>query len=68
MKAIVERFEGEYAVIYINDKYIDFPKELLPEGTAEGTHLKMSLEIDHDSTKASKERIENLLNKLKNKK
>lgn len=67
MKGIIDRFEGEYAVININDKHIDFPKELLPEGASEGDHLKITLEIDQESTRASKERVESLLNKLKNK-
>lgn len=67
MKGIIDRVEGKYAVIYIDDEYIDFPKKLLPEGATEGTHLKITMEIDHESTKISKKTIEGLLNKLKNK-
>lgn len=67
MKGIIDRIEGKYAVIYIDNEYINFPKEFLPQGATEGTHIKINIEIDHESTKSSYDRIESLLNKLKNK-
>ena len=67
MQGIIDRFEGEYAVIHVCDKRINFPRDLLPPDTVEGSCLNISIEVDHKTTQARRETIEGLLNKLKNK-
>ena len=69
MKAVVDRFEGEYAVLLFGDDEIkvDFPKKLLPEGAREGSWLKVVFELDHEGTKKQEEKIARLIEKLKNK-
>lgn len=69
MRAVVDRFAGDYAVLLVGDDEVkvDFPKGLLPQGTEEGTWLKVSFEIDYTGTQRKKEEITNLLEKLKNK-
>ncbi len=69
MRAVIDRFEENYAVILFGDSEIkvDIPRELLPEGAREGDILNVSFEIDPDSTRAQREKIEGLLKKLKEK-
>jgi len=69
MKAVVDRFEGEYAILLFGDDEVkvDFPKKFLPEGTREGSWLKVVFELDQEGTKKQKEKIAGLIEKLKNK-
>ncbi|NLM46004.1 MAG: DUF3006 domain-containing protein [Firmicutes bacterium] len=69
MKAVIDRFEGEYAVLLFgeDETKVDIPKKLLPPGAREGSWLNVSFELDEEGTKKQEERIKNLLEKLKNK-
>lgn len=69
MKAVIDRFEGEYAVVLIGDEEIklDVPINLLPEGCREGGWLKMRFELDPEGTRSQEEKIVGLLDKLKKK-
>jgi hypothetical protein len=40
---VVDRIEGEWAVLEYMGKCFDFPVVLLPEGTKEGSCLELSL-------------------------
>ncbi len=69
MKAVIDRFEGEYAILLFGDGEIkvEVPQKLLPEGSTEGSWLKVSFELDPEETMERKEKINSLLEKLKNK-
>lgn len=69
MKAVIDRFEGEYAVVLFGDEEIkvDIPKKLLPANVQEGSWLNVSFELDANVTNKQTEKIQNLLEKLKNK-
>jgi hypothetical protein len=69
MKAVIDRFEGNYAVLLFGTREIrvDFPRELLPEEVEEGTWLKISLEIDEKGTAGQQQKISKLLDKLQEK-
>lgn len=69
MKAVIDRFEGNYAVLLFGKKEIrvDFPRELLPEGVNEGTWLKITLDIDEKGTTGQQQKISRLLDKLQKK-
>lgn len=69
MKAVIDRFEGNFAVVLVGDEEvkIDIPKDLLPKGAREGSWLKIRFELDPEGTEKQKEKIENLLDKLKKK-
>lgn len=69
MKAVIDRFEGDFAVVLFGDEEIkvDIPRQLLPKGAKEGSWLRVSFELDLEKTKAQKEKIKGLLDKLKNK-
>ena len=60
MKAVIDRFEGELAVLLLGDKgefRLNFPLSLLPAGCREGDILNISIERDLAATEQTKERI-----------
>ena len=69
MKAVIGRFEGDYAVVLIGDEEIkvDVPKQLLQKEKKEGSWLKFSFELDVVGKEQQKEQISKLLDNLKNK-
>lgn len=69
MKAVIDRFEGDYAVVLFGEEEIkaDIHKKLLPAGAREGSLLNVSFELDEDGTKKQQEKIKDLLDKLRNK-
>ncbi len=69
MKAVIDRFEGDNAVVLFGDEEVkaDIPRFLLPADAQEGSWLKVTFETDHETTGERKERIENKLARLKSK-
>lgn len=69
MKAVIDRFEGDCAVILVGDeeRQVCIPKKYLPEGAGEGSWLEVSFELDPEGGKKQEEKVKNLLEKLKNK-
>lgn len=69
MKAVVDRIENQIALVLLGDEEIkiDIPLALLPEGTKEGSFLKVTFELDPAGEQAQREKISALLDKLKNK-
>ena len=60
MKITIDRFEGDYAIVELEDMtMIDMPRQLMPKSAKEGDIL--SIEIDANETKARKERIGKLM-------
>ncbi|MGB4290452.1 MAG: DUF3006 domain-containing protein [Dethiobacteria bacterium] len=69
MKAVIDRFEGDFAVVLFGDEEIklNIPRKLLPKGSCEGSWLKVTFELDPEGEKKQREKIEDLLKKLKDK-
>lgn len=69
MRAVIDRFEGSQALLLVGEgeAAIQFPRELLPPGAAEGDILRVSFQIDHEATAAQRRKIEDLLERLSNK-
>ncbi len=70
MKATLDRIEDGIALLLIrNDEsiQINIPVELLPEGCCEGDILDITICRDLEGTRAAKERVSDLIEKLKNK-
>lgn len=63
MKVIIDRFEGDYAVVELEDKTIcNMPIKLLPKEAKEGSVLK--IEVDIESTEDRREKIKKLMDEL----
>jgi len=63
VKVIIDRFEGDYAVVELPDMtMVDMPRSLIPEGAKEGDVLVIG--IDPDETDKRKERIKKLMDDL----
>lgn len=62
MKVIIDRFEGEYAIVETEEKImVNLPKILIP-GSKEGDVI--SIIIDEEETKKRREHIEKIMNDL----
>lgn len=78
MKAYIDRFEGNLAVIIIEESKQQFTKpiEQLPEGATPGIWLRVTLksedmieiEIDQDKTNLAKNSVNHLMAQLRSKK
>lgn len=67
MKAVIDRFEGDFAVLLFGDEEIkvDFHRSLLPQGAKEGSWLTISLELDLEGEQKQREKISEQLKRLK---
>lgn len=63
MIVIVDRFEGEFAVVELPDKtMVNMPVVLLPEGTQEGDLVEIS--VNQEATKQKAEKITRLMDEV----
>jgi hypothetical protein len=70
MKAVIDRIEGELAVLLMGEEgkiRVNFPISLLPEGNKESDVLSITIERDPQATQQTKERTSSLMEKLKKK-
>ena len=59
MKVIIDRFEGDYAVVELdNREMVDIPKKVIPEQAVEGDVLR--IEIDNAEREKIEDRIKDL--------
>ena len=71
MKASIDRIEGTTAVLIPMDDeslQLSVPLKLLPIGCREGEILLIAIERDLKATRAAKERVKSLVEKLKKRK
>lgn len=57
---VVDRFEGDWAVVEYGDRNFNIPRWLLPAGCKEGTVLTIRIRIDEEATSARTSGIEKL--------
>lgn len=70
MKAVIDRVEGELAVVLIGEKgefKLNIPLSLLPEGSRESDILNISIERDSVETQQVKKNVSGLMERLKKK-
>lgn len=67
MKATIDRVEGKIAVLLLGDEgtKLNIPLSQLPDRCKEGDILNMSFERDVVGTEQAKERVSDLMDKLK---
>ena len=61
---IIDRFEGDFAVVETEEGFINIPRKDIPSNANEGDVLKLSL--DNNETEKRKERIDVMMNSLFN--
>ncbi len=67
IKATIDRFEGEKAVLITTDKNeIIWPKNKLPEKTTEDMVLNINISNDKKNTEKNKELAKEILNEILN--
>ena len=64
MKAVIDRIEGNIAVLVIEGKTINLPVEFFGFEVHEGQHLKITFEPDEKSEQDTREEIKNLQEEL----
>lgn len=63
MKIIIDRFEGDLAVVELENKTtVNIPKQIIPNGANEGSVI--TIEIDHSETEMRKQGILHKMNEL----
>lgn len=63
-KAIVDRFEGGFAVVSADSVSFDIPKKLIPKEAKEGDVIYITVTDDKEETKHMQELAKNLLNEV----
>lgn len=48
---VIDRFEGEYALIEYKKRIFHIPKSLLPKGAKQGDVVTIQITLDKESTK-----------------
>lgn len=65
MKAVIDRFEGGFAVLELEDKTtLPFPEGALPRDAREGDVLNITAEIDRAETERRRRKIEKRMDEL----
>lgn len=63
MKYVIDRFEGEFAVVELeNKKFANIPHEAIPPEAKEGDIILVT--IDNQHTKEQKEKIKKMMENL----
>jgi hypothetical protein len=63
-KCIIDRFEGDYAVIEYGRTTFNLPRSLLPREAKEGDILTFDIHIDKEETKMRSQYIKKLADEL----
>jgi hypothetical protein len=58
---VIDRFEGQWAVVEYNGSTFNIPKPLLPEEAKEGDVVKVTMEIDRQASESNKKKIDKLI-------
>jgi hypothetical protein len=57
---VIDRIEGELAVIEIDGRTVDIPLSLLPDGAAEGDRLRLVIDNSESGRQESEDRLARL--------
>lgn len=61
---IIDRFEGNWAVIEFEDVTFNIPRSLIPKSAKEGDVIKISVSVDKNATFTRKSKIKKLVDEL----
>lgn len=62
--AIVDRLEGNTAVVELEGRTFTLPRALLPKDTEEGDVLRFTVEVDRAATEKRRNRVKSLEDRL----
>lgn len=67
MRAVIDRFEGDLAVVLVGEEEyrLQVPRRFLPRGAREGDVLVLRWEIDRQETEARRQRVRGLIEELR---
>jgi hypothetical protein len=66
-RAVIDRVEDDgVAVLLVGDdeRRVELPASLLPEGTESGSHLVINVSLDEDSRRGAEDRVKALQERL----
>jgi hypothetical protein len=58
---IIDRFEGDYALIEYKKRIFHMPKSILPKGAKEGNVINIDVTIDKEATDKKENSIKTLI-------
>ncbi len=61
---IIDRFEGNWAVIEYERETFNIPRSLLPRSAKEGDVIRISISVDNKATSGRRNRVEKLMDEL----
>ena len=61
---IIDRIEGDWAVIEYRGTTFNFPRSLLPQDVKEGDVITMNISVDHAVTKERRQKAEEMMKGL----
>ena len=61
---IIDRFEGDWAIIEYDAQFFKLPKSLLPPDAEEGDMLELHITINESATAERKNKIQELMDDL----
>ncbi|MEG3072374.1 MAG: DUF3006 domain-containing protein [Peptococcaceae bacterium] len=61
---IIDRFEGQYALIEMKRRIFHIPKILLPKNAREGDVINIQITVDKEATEQRKQSVNGLADKL----
>lgn len=64
MKFIIDRFEGDIAIL-VNDITLNLPRSILPKEAREGDVISIEIKIDREETERLRKEVEDKLKSLK---
>lgn len=67
MRAVIDRFEGDLAVILLGDEevQVELPIRYLPESAREGSILNITFEVDEAQTTDVRGRMQQRIDRLR---
>lgn len=63
-KAVIDRFEGDFAVVSVNSEFLNIPKSLLPEESKEGEVVYITITDEEKETRVKENLAKDLLNEV----
>jgi hypothetical protein len=64
IKAEIDRFEEDKAVLVVDDGLGNWPRGLLPAGASEGDVLSLAITVDEQATRKAKTEAKELMRQL----